>query len=615
MIYLWSHLEACSTWLGKLRLWQIQKADHLLWNGFQVGTFIDFIIPKKTEGWVPLPAMPTERTQQRNRTSNAYSLHESVPADRWCVTFSDLNFLRKELQRAIQCGEIQPPADGQDNFHSWAEYGPNIYTVNEQYIKPVTSQAGKMSWALMRNREGLDCDLFISHAWQEGVFEFLAKVRHSWPRGLRHAWCCMLANPQNLNISSFLASPRNSPFAIALGASKAVLVVPNRHTSVYSRLWCGYEAYLAQEEGKTILIAKASHFYAHLHLLLRMAVAAIIGASLGTTFRFLKFHRTLGVPAMTGLACGLSLSIEDNALRLVLNFFSQVLIWIQLTHWLPYFQTSLQGEPREVLHITRQCYWALGSIVLCIMEFDRVHGKSTVREAEELRRGYKGIEHAECSQDADAAKIHREIGNRIGAVDHAIDVLLTAGMSTPTFRDIACAGVNIKSAAFSEITGTILLLGPFGTMAAITATILHILYQGAPWYLAILPSVSVIGRLILVVRLFVSPPDEQCFILKVMSKFMAGMLVFFAIAVVLSFMWRFTTVAFLWLAISDLHLLIMICLAFLGIRGTARLPFGFRLLQLFFNRGQNAFLAWKVCACQSNSDDADTSDSSATDTE
>lgn len=186
--------------------------------------------------------MPTERSQQRNTTSNAYSLHESVPADRWCVTFSDLNFLRKELQRAIQCGEIQPPADGQDNFHRAAEYGPNIYTVNEQYIKPVTSQAGKMSWALMRNREGLDCDFFVSHAWQEGVFEFLAKVRNSWPRGLRHAWCCMLANPQNLNISSFLVSPRNSPFAIALGASKVVLVVPNRHKSVYSRLWCAYEA-------------------------------------------------------------------------------------------------------------------------------------------------------------------------------------------------------------------------------------------------------------------------------------------------------------------------------------------------------------------------------------
>ena len=38
----------------------------------------------------------------------------------------------------------------------------------EQYIKPVTLKAGKVSWALMQHPDGLDCDLFISHAWQEG---------------------------------------------------------------------------------------------------------------------------------------------------------------------------------------------------------------------------------------------------------------------------------------------------------------------------------------------------------------------------------------------------------------------------------------------------------------
>ena len=181
-------------------------------------------------------------------------------------------------------------------WHNSLRYGPSIYTVNEQYIKPVTCDAGKVSWALMRNPKGLDCDLFISHAWQEGIFEFLRKVRpfdcrwlkmgtfyflflvflvwinafgmesvfknpvrHSWPRGVRNAWCCMLANPQNLDIGEMLQTPSDSPFAAALRASKIVLVVPNRHCSVYTRLWCGYEAFLAHEEGKTILIAKDSN--------------------------------------------------------------------------------------------------------------------------------------------------------------------------------------------------------------------------------------------------------------------------------------------------------------------------------------------------------------------
>ena len=192
----------------------------------------------------------------RGVTTFAYDLHRSVPADRWCVTHRDLIFLCQEVCSALRCGQILP---GPEDDASEA-YGPSIYTVNEQYIMPVTQQAGKMSWALMRHPDGLDCELFISHAWQEGVFEFLAKVRHSWPRSMQTAWCCMLANPQNLDISSFLQSPKTSPFAVALEASKLMLVVPNRHQSVYTRLWCSYEAYLAQEDGKTILIANSFNF-------------------------------------------------------------------------------------------------------------------------------------------------------------------------------------------------------------------------------------------------------------------------------------------------------------------------------------------------------------------
>ena len=99
--------------------------------------------------------------------------------------------------------------------------------------------------------------VWINAFGMESVFK--NPVRHSWPRGVRNAWCCMLANPQNLDIGEMLQTPSDSPFAAALRASKIVLVVPNRHCSVYTRLWCGYEAFLAHEEGKTILIAKDSN--------------------------------------------------------------------------------------------------------------------------------------------------------------------------------------------------------------------------------------------------------------------------------------------------------------------------------------------------------------------
>ena len=175
----------------------------------------------------------------RTRTTEAIDLHSFVTPDRWCVTWQDLEYLEVTVKSAIRKGGIVPPENGLDDFlGSEKKHGPSIYTVTEQHIKPVTALAGKMSWALMRNPNGLDCDLFISHAWQEGIFEFVAKVLHSWPPLMHHAWCCMLANPQHLDISSMLQSPLHSPFAIALEASSNVLVVPNHHRSIYTRLWC-----------------------------------------------------------------------------------------------------------------------------------------------------------------------------------------------------------------------------------------------------------------------------------------------------------------------------------------------------------------------------------------
>ena len=210
----------------------------------------------------------------RRVTDAAIELHEAVNPARWCITFADLKFFRAEVHRAIQDGQTFQ----QENF---AEYGPSMYAVNEHYIKPVTAAAGKMSWALMMNPDGLDCDLFITHAWQENVFEFTDKVMTSWPWRACHAWCCMLANPQNLDIGALIQSPSVSPFALALQSSKYMLVVPNRHKSVYTRLWCGYEAYLAFQSDKIIRTAKPSIWREVLYSWLGMFPALLIGLIVG----------------------------------------------------------------------------------------------------------------------------------------------------------------------------------------------------------------------------------------------------------------------------------------------------------------------------------------------
>merc|ERR1712190_50981 len=102
----------------------------------------------------------------------------------------------------------------------------------------------------MLHPEGLQCDLFVTHGWNEGIFEFIDKVLNSWPRACYHAYCCMLSNPQNLDIGDLISAPRTSPFAKALFSASHLLVVPNLKGSIYCRIWCVYEAFLGYSENK-----------------------------------------------------------------------------------------------------------------------------------------------------------------------------------------------------------------------------------------------------------------------------------------------------------------------------------------------------------------------------
>lgn len=133
--------------------------------------------------------------------------------------------------------------------------GPSMYTVVEQYIKPLTMRAGNMSWALLRNPEGRQCDFFVSHSWAEGAYELLDQVLASWPYGNSSVWVCSLAVPQNLDLGFMLRSPMKTPFAIALRESKMVIVASTKKVHIYQRIWCVYEAYLAMIWGKTVYFA------------------------------------------------------------------------------------------------------------------------------------------------------------------------------------------------------------------------------------------------------------------------------------------------------------------------------------------------------------------------
>ena len=228
---------------------------------------------------------------------------------------------------------------------------------------------------------------------------------------------------------------------------------------------------------------------------------------------------------------------------------------------------------------------------------------------------YEGsIWYAKCSEAADAVSIRREIGDKVDEVDHAIHVLMAAGMSSPALRDIA-RSVDIEHAAFPEIIGA-LLIGPFAT-DSLSLTVVCLFYYGDVWYRDALITVSILLRLILFALLCHSGRDENRFVLKVMNKFlfMAMLCWICLVACFFSFDMSLLTVSNIWLLIGDSCLLAMLLFALLGIRGTAKLPFGFTILQFFFSRGSNTWSALKPCVRRKHSaSDLSTSGDESSDT-
>lgn len=169
------------------------------------------------------------------------------------------------------------------------------YQVNDYVVKPMTLAAGGMSYALMKHPQGLDCHVFISHSWHEGIFHLQSNVRSAWPQfqGCRNLYCCLLANPQNLDINELLGGANgalgDSPFAQALSRASHLLVVPNPTVCVYSRLWCVYEAFLGVQMHKTYLFPVQPK---------KGAVAKELAKNL--------------FPSFLGVLCGIPLMVDFN---------------------------------------------------------------------------------------------------------------------------------------------------------------------------------------------------------------------------------------------------------------------------------------------------------------
>ena len=189
----------------------------------------------------------------------------------------------------------------------------------------------------------------------------------------------------------------------------------------------------------------------------------------------------------------------------------------------------------------------------------------------------------------DATSIRREIADQVPCVDHAIHVLLTAGMSTPALRDIART-VRIEHAAFSEITAAVFLLGPVA-FAGFAANLLqgvnageHCLPRHSGGYICAVKVDSVAFALSKSLgRAALHSEDHE----QVPSSAFLGVSVHNASCHFPAQVQRPVLQPRTWLLIGDICSVPTVFFAFLGIRGLASLPLGLTVLQIFFSRGNN----------------------------
>ncbi|CAE7214994.1 unnamed protein product [Symbiodinium sp. CCMP2592] len=361
------------------------------------------------QGALPLEASDKELLKTGLRGDGA-ALHEKVPKENWCVSRDDLRQFRRLVMNAVAQGSIRPT--DRDPFEpSDLTIGPSVYTITDQFIKPMSQRAGNMSWALLKNPNGLRCDVFVTHCWAEGIYEFLDRVEHSWPGGARGAYACFLSNPQNLDIASLISSPSMSPFAVALRVASDVLVLPNHAVSIYARLWCVYEAFLAYSWQKNIRTATRHHQrWSRIARIMCLCLAAT-GAAVLLTFGDGFGPRLL---LSGGVAFGLLVTngilmrrgFHGASLQACNAFLCAAGSWTLSAFLLLPLQETIPRPATSAAPAAWICFLAF----CCGAEVDRMATVDGSLRSLFLARSFSGrLLEAECSSLDDKAKIHEEL--------------------------------------------------------------------------------------------------------------------------------------------------------------------------------------------------------------
>ena len=466
----------------------------------------------------------------------ARELHRSVPPQKWCITRSELEEFVRIVHSAWRSGQI--PMSQPNVLHWDPEHGPNLYDVNTCVVKPMTLAAGGASYALMKHPQGLDCEVFVSHSWHGGIFHLRRGIRLAWPRVYRrrNLYCCLLSNPQNLDLDEFIGGPLSeSAFALALKAASHLLVVPNPSIGVYSRLWCVFEAYLGAQWNKIYLLP-------------------VVPAPKDTC---VYWFRAVGVPMLGAFVLGVPVSLvlqhSEHNIRLFswLEFTYRVLSLVALLMVLPY-----RHHPRSLdvmscltsigcVFFLLDLLWSYDAIALrgdqwiavvchygwfssvtptnalvCLL-LAILKGEKAIFEEQEGMMQFHSLAESHCSSAADEQRIRQAIGGSEDEVETVINILLAAGAYTDNLRCAWDNGLDIQRAGRTDVRPGILfsmLAWSACAMDLLSDTYIgHLSLHRYFALLSLLYMVTVLVIPLLVWRLEKRGPDVAVFALKTSS--------------------------------------------------------------------------------------------------
>lgn len=474
----------------------------------------------------------------------ARALHRRVPPERWCITKAELDEFVEEVYLAWRRGDILENPQHSNPLHLDINHGPNLYAVNKHIVMPWTLAAGGMSYALMKHPDGLDCEVFVSHSWHGGIFHLRHGVRRGWPQlhRRRNLYCCLLANPQNLDLDEFLGGNlKDNAFTLALQNASHLLVVPNPCVGVYSRLWCVYEAYLGVKWNKIYLLPvmprrKQTFIYWTKYVGIPMICGGLLGIPVFFVYQeswrraesTLPNWISLFYRVLTMIAQLLVMPYRESAwaLRMMTCLAAVGCIFLPVEVWWDYddIRQCRRCENWIAVFFNYGYFVQLVLVnsvmaaLLVILKSERIG----FQEQQDMMQ-FDSLKLAHCSNQYDEQRIREAISGSEQEVETVIQILLSAGAYTDNLRRCWDAGFDVERAGFRDAkTGVVfcMLLWLLSTLDNISDLILASNTHQTHWVVAFaiicfLSSVSILAVPISVRWVEGHGPDRALFTMKV----------------------------------------------------------------------------------------------------